>query len=884
MREEPLASHEPLTGRELEILRLIADGLSNQQVADRLFLTLETIKWYNKQTFQKLGVASRTQAVARAREWGLLAETAAAKSNNLPQPSTAFIGRKSELATIRTRLADPACRLLSLIGPGGIGKTRLAIEVARQLAADFPDGVYFVPLASIGSPTVISQTLADTLNLAQLSQQDPLAQVISVLRDKAVLLVIDNFEHLLDGTDLLGELLTKCRQSKILVTSRQRLRLAQEWLFDVPGLQCAAADSAPPTVGDLSESEATRLFMQTAERVRAGFAPDTEEAYEVVHICQLVGGMPLGIELSAAWVRVLPPGEIARQIEQGLDILRTTWRDVPERHQSLRAVLDQSWKLLSMSERHAFAQMSVFSGSFTRHAAEEIAQATPATLIELVDKSFLQRAAGDRFVIHELLKQYGADQLRNDGDFLPAQAQHCRYYADLLRRLVRSREGNPEADEIDQEFDEILTAWRNAVAHKWPDEIHTLAVGLRIYYSFRSWYRAGADAVGLYRQAAQGFDPATVDLAQRETLACLYESQGHLYELARANDSAMEAYEDALEYAEASDLITRGRLTAKLGDVMIALVQHAQAEATYARAEAILSQAAVRTVGWWFEWIEIQIKRLELCYWANRVEDMAALALSMRPIMAEHSRPAHRARYAYMLGLMAIRRDRYFNSNEANTYAAQALALSRQSDDESSVSACEFQYGFCQLWSGNLDEAEEHLGIANELAKKNGDLTIQARALTYLAVVYRKRGDLQGVRAYADASLKVATETNMPQYVGTARAQYAWLAWRAGDIALTTYHGQAATEAWAELGVGQSVVVTRWLALLPLLGVALLQEDVAAAVRWSQDLLPSPQCRLPDDLTRSLEAGISAWQEGSPERARLALDQAFRRAQELGYV
>jgi predicted ATPase len=320
--------------------------------------------------------------------------------------------------------------LLTLFGPGGIGKTRLALEAARLNFSAYPDGVYFVPFAPVESPGFVMQALADSLGLIQSSQRDPLEQVIHYLREKNLLLVIDNFEQLLAGVDLLAKILGRSKQIKLLVTSRERLRLKEEWVFDVQGLHFPAVGNGQQGQLDLSEYEAGRLFLQTARRVQSNFAPDVYDQVYIARICQFLGGMPLGIELAASWVRLLPCAEIAREIAHDLDILTTSWRDVPERHRSLRAVLDHSWKLLAADEREAFRRLTVFNSSFGREAAGAVADTSLILLLSLVDKSYLQRAGDDRFDIHVLMKQYGATNceltLQFCGDTTAPLSLSCR--------------------------------------------------------------------------------------------------------------------------------------------------------------------------------------------------------------------------------------------------------------------------------------------------------------------------------------------------------------------------------------------------------------------------------------------------------------------------
>ncbi len=257
----------------------------------------------------------------------------------LPLPPTPFVGRAAELAELAGLLADPACRLLTITGPGGMGKTRLAIEAAASSAAAFAQGVAFVPLAALATAEQVVPAIADALGFTFYGPADFAGQLLGYLQDRSLLLLLDNMEHLIDDNGATWELLAAIgRQApkvKLLVTSRERLNLQGEWVFELRGL-------APPGEGDagFADSSAVALFLQTARRSQSGFALVDQDRACVAHICRLVEGMPLAIELAAAWVRVLPCAEIAAEIERTLDFLAASARDIPARHRSLRAVFD----------------------------------------------------------------------------------------------------------------------------------------------------------------------------------------------------------------------------------------------------------------------------------------------------------------------------------------------------------------------------------------------------------------------------------------------------------------------------------------------------------------------------------------------------------------
>lgn len=299
-------------------------------------------------------------------------------------------------------LCDPQCLLLTIVGPGGIGKTRLAIEVANQYKERFPDGVWFVPLAALNSPALLVPAIASALHFRFQDPTDPQMQLLRYLCAKKLLLILDNAEHLLDGVGLFTEILKYCPQVKLLVTSRERINLLSEWVFEVQGLPVPASDREE----QFASYSAVALFVQSARRVRAGFELREEDRHYVLKICQILEGTPHGIELAAAWVELLSCEEIAIEIEHNIDFLSVSMRDLPERHRSIRAVFDHSWKMLTVDEQQVMCQLSIFQGGFQRQAAEQVAGASLSILSALVNRTLLRRVAPGRYDIHELIRKY----------------------------------------------------------------------------------------------------------------------------------------------------------------------------------------------------------------------------------------------------------------------------------------------------------------------------------------------------------------------------------------------------------------------------------------------------------------------------------------------
>ncbi len=380
--------------------------------------------------------------------------------DKLPLRLTPFVGRNVELMELNVLLVNSDCRLLTLVGPGGIGKTRLAIEVVKKVQAAFADGATFVELASLAAAELVVPTIANALNLTLGGHTDPQTQLLHYLRRQSRLLVLDNFEQLLPShghllqdfavtpsLTLIMNIITQAPQVTVLVTSRERLDIHGEWIYAVGGLglpTVAIEGMHSSAHAALEEYGAPLLFMQTAKRSKTNFAPTAVDEAAIVKICRLVNGMPLALELAAAWVRVLSCAEIAQEIARGLDFLTTKQRNLPYRHRSMRTVFDQSWKLLSAEEQQVFARCSIFRGGFTREAAEAVTGATLETLAALVNKSFLSRNEQGHYEIHELARQYGAERLMESSEEMATRSRHLTFFTVLSEESELQLENGPQ--------------------------------------------------------------------------------------------------------------------------------------------------------------------------------------------------------------------------------------------------------------------------------------------------------------------------------------------------------------------------------------------------------------------------------------------------------
>lgn len=415
-------------------------------------------------------------------------------TGSLPTATLPLMGRQTELAELGTLLANPACRLITLVGPGGIGKTRLALELANRHQERFHDGVALVDLQSVITADLLVSAIANALHIPLQGSDDLHTQLLLALRHQEVLLVLDTFEHLREGAGLLVAILQHAPYVKLLVTSREVLNLHAEWLYPLDAL------TVPPPVAssDLMNYTAIALFVTHARRMRRDFRLEHEQS-AIVQICRLVGGLPLALELAAAWTRTLSCTAISAEIARNLAFLATTCPDVPERHRSMQATFDQTWERLDRDEQVVLLRLVVFRGGFTWDAAVQVANATVPLLTALVDKSLVRRTA-ERYQIHDLLRQYAEQRLSEAPDAVNLVRQtHADYYIGLLHaqeEAILSARQRDVLDGIATELDNIRAAWQWVVAH---GDISAIARGehtLAKYYQFRGFYQEGSAMLG----------------------------------------------------------------------------------------------------------------------------------------------------------------------------------------------------------------------------------------------------------------------------------------------------------------------------------------------------------------------------------------------------
>lgn len=408
--------------------------------------------------------------------------------HNLPKQPTPFVGREHELQDLANLLNQADVSLVTITAPGGMGKTRLALQAAEQFLQSKFKGIYLVELAPLSSAEHIVPTIADAVGFRFSANGEPRQQLLDYFREKRLLLVMDNFEHMLAGATLVGDILAHAPHIKIIVTSRERLNLRGETVLTIGGMDFPDWE----TPEDAIAYSAVKLFMQGARRAQPGFELAADDLKYVARICRLVRGMPLGIELAAAWVDMLKLAEIADEIGKSLDFLEADLRDLPERHRSLRAVFDYSWDLLSADERATFARIAVFRGGFSRQAGQAVTGANLKQLTALVNKSLLRRdPESGSYQIHELLREYADEKLEASGEAEDVRAAHSAYYLNALRQRERDLEGGRQVEalnEIESDIENVRAAWLWAARHSEIEQISRALLTIVMYYDLRGKY------------------------------------------------------------------------------------------------------------------------------------------------------------------------------------------------------------------------------------------------------------------------------------------------------------------------------------------------------------------------------------------------------------
>ena len=686
----------------------------------------------------------------------LLQSTAGKATCILPVPSTPLVGRKHELAEVMRLLTLPECRLLTIAGSGGVGKTRLALQIAHDLKAispsSFPDGVCFVPLASVMAIEYIPKAIAGAIGFDLSGPLSPEDQLLIYLQRRSLLLLLDNAEHLLEGAEIFTRILERAPGVKLLVTSRERLNLRSEWVFDLHGLPVPPSDT---DVG-LEEYSAAKLFLNRAQQAQTNFLLKRDDRPVVAQICRMLDGIPLGIELAAAWARTLPLGEIAAEIAHDLDFLTTSARDMPERHRSLRIVFDHSWILLSSAEQRALRQLSVFQDGFTREAAQEVTGTVLPILNSLIDKSLLRRSEQARYDLQELVRGYAAAHLADEPEEeASTQERHSRYFLSMICDVGPDLQSNRQKEALDRlscEIANIRSAWTWAVAHDQIGLLREAAWSLWYFFDLRNYHReaeaAFADAAEMVRRSLKS-QQAKIGEADREMYAgALGQFLMHQAYFAMRLGQVDEA--EAL----CQDSISSLRLTNDPETLAHALTYYA-------------------VLNW-------TIGKLDRAW--NLLQE--SLPLSM-----EHGPPWQIALFTGMLGIVAYERGDYEYSYQL---LSEALERSQVVGDPRLTGFVSAYLGRTALKLKRTAEIEKFLWEGAQITQESGDRFGYGLMLEQLALAYWARGDFTSAEQLFDSSVELFREIGDAWYLSRALTSWGDFRQFLGDLTQAAEHfGQA---------------------------------------------------------------------------------------------
>ncbi len=628
--------------------------------------------------------------------------------HRFPAPYSPLIGRKSELDYLVETLQNPDCRLLTLTGPGGIGKTRLCIETGRRLAASsgqFGDGLTWIPLAQLQAGEMLVPAIAQNLNLTFRSRSDPLQELLKYLENKRILLILDNFEQLLDEEDgetlppavsFLTELLSRSPDVTLFITSREPLSVQGEWVYTLEGLPYHSPNGDSQAIP--LEQPAPQLFIQSARRIRPSFNPDSY-TQEILEICQLTGGMPLALEIAAAWMRAYDPAEIARRIHDSLDFLTSPYRDAPARQRSIRAVFTSTWNQLSGDQQSALAGLSAFQGAFMVQAALFVTQATVLDLAVLVEKSLLRRAGEGRYLLHELVRAFAVEKLAESGQTFDIRARHAEYYFGYLVEQLPGLHGpNPQEATllIQQALDNLRTAWQWAVANAQFGQLKPAMYG---FAQFLILAGSGYEAEETFSRALVAVESS--GLENQETLAIKSQLLSHLawFESGLGkNQLALENAEKAVALADrCQDTLCRAHGLSILGWTLQVLGNYDESVAALTEAVIIFNQhnEPLRA--------SLALIRLGSVYWRKR-DFEKTLAYYRRSLEIEERLQNKRGinRASGGIGLVYGYLDQY---DEALEWLDKALALDRELGNQFGVTRHLGNMGTFHLILGDYQQA-----------------------------------------------------------------------------------------------------------------------------------------------------------------------------------
>jgi predicted ATPase/DNA-binding XRE family transcriptional regulator len=793
------------------------------------------------------------------------------RRHNLPlmHPAMPFIGRAAELVELAALLDDPACRLLTLTGPGGIGKTRLALALAAERATRKEHGVWFVNLAPLRSTDGVVSAIADTFKLSGPGVVDPKEALHNYLREKALLLVLDNFEHVLNAADLVADILAIAPGVQILATSRERLRLRAERVYEVDGLPF-------PLDADLAKADtfdAVRLFVACVRHTHPQYTLEAADRVAVAQICRLAAGMPLGIELAAAWVPALPVAIIAAELAASLDVLETTMRDVPQRHRSARVVFEHSWNLLTVEEQALFGQLAVFRGGFTFHAAQEVAGATLGTLARLVDTSLLRAERDGHYDLHELLRQFAAEKLGAEpGAEEGVRERHSTFYLALLQRKEPELKGPQQLtalDEVEREFENVRGAWQWALQRGQWEYLRKSLTVFSIFMAIRSRHR---EAIALFQQVLD-----TVAAAESNVEESVHRQGLAAYALTMQSFffAGLGQFDKHVSCLERSRVAVQQYGTPY--EIAMHCVFYASSRADEEEARALYKQALaiLREIGATYEVSFVfgsmgnfAFGRGETLEARGLYAEALALFRGSGELVRTSNELLNLGRVAYMLG----------NYDEGRRLLQESLVMKQAVGSKIRIAECQEVLGEIAYAQGQFAEAEVRFQQELAILRDQGYRERLSWSLSRLGAAILAQERLSEAVGLLAEALAIAEGCGDPHAISLAHTQLGYLALKQGALDMARRHWRSALDVAWRVQERSHLLVT----LDALIGRATVMAQVGDAERAVELLVLVGSAAGIDRRTEAKAEQLLAEQEARLPAARFAAAQTRGRALELG--